>query len=116
LQRRYRGGEREIDSERRAAWRTFFAIKEWLHDLRPIHASTVHKSQGSTYQHAFIDAGDIGRCTRADVIARLMYVAVSRAAQTVTLTGQGEDSPVPVVLTPEQVEALGDRSESTAVT
>ena len=91
LQRRYRGGEREIDSERRAAWRTFFAIKEWLHDLRPIHASTVHKSQGSTYQHAFIDAADIGRCTRADVIARLMYVAVSRAAQTVTLTGQLPD-------------------------
>ena len=87
LQRRYRAGEYQVDAERRAAWRTFFAAKEWLHDLRPVHASTVHKSQGSTYQHAFIDAGDIGRCTRADVLARLMYVAVSRAAHTVTLTG-----------------------------
>ncbi|AHE99836.1 ATP-dependent DNA helicase [Thioalkalivibrio paradoxus] len=88
LQRRYRAGDRTVDGDRRAAWRAFFRLKEWLHDLRPVYASTVHKSQGSTYAHAFIDAGDIGRCTRTDVIARLMYVSTSRAAQSVTLTGE----------------------------
>jgi exodeoxyribonuclease-5 len=88
LQKRFNDGEKELDFERRAAWRRFFALKNAMHDLRPTHASTVHKSQGSTYEHVFIDVGDIGRCTRTDIIARLMYVGISRAAQTATLTGE----------------------------
>ena len=76
-----------IDQDRRAAWRQFFDTKRQFADLRPPHASTVHKSQGSTYQHAFIDIGDIGRCTRADLVARLAYVALTRPAQSAVIVG-----------------------------
>lgn len=79
---------RDLDTERKAAWRAFFEVKAMFSDLRPPHASTVHKSQGSTYQHAFIDAGDIGRCTHSDLIARLLYVSLTRAAQSAVLTGE----------------------------
>ncbi|NCA71676.1 MAG: hypothetical protein EOM91_16665, partial [Sphingobacteriia bacterium] len=79
---------RDLDASRKAAWKAFFEVKAMFADLRPPHASTVHKSQGSTYQSAFIDAGDIGRCTHSDLIARLLYVAITRAATTATITGE----------------------------
>lgn len=56
-------------------------------DLRAVYAQTVNKSQGSTYDKVFIDLDDIGRCNSADTMARMLYVAVSRARTQVTLTG-----------------------------
>ena len=46
-----------------AAFRRAYSVKQELADLRPVHASTVHKSQGSTYRMVFIDLDDIGRCS-----------------------------------------------------
>jgi exodeoxyribonuclease-5 len=81
------GPSKEQDEARRSAWRAFFDVKEAFADLRPPHACTVHKAQGSTFRHAFIDIGDIGRCTRWDLIARLVYVALTRAAESAITTG-----------------------------
>jgi hypothetical protein len=72
-------------------WRAYFHIKEeWL-DLRPLHASTCHKSQGSTYRKVFIDVSDIGENKKWDEISRLMYVAISRASEAVYLYGSLTD-------------------------
>lgn len=78
----------ELDTARRAAWRKFFEVKREMADLRPPHASTTHKSQGSTIGHTFIDLGDIGRCTRPDLLARLCYVALTRAKHEAIVTGE----------------------------
>lgn len=78
----------ELDEARRTAWRAFFDVKRRFADLRPPHAQTVHKSQGSTYRYAFVDAGDIGRCTRSDLIARLLYVALTRPSEAAITTGE----------------------------
>lgn len=56
-------------------------------DLRAVYAQTINKSQGSTYGSVFIDLDDIRRCSSGDQIARMMYVAVSRAKHQVFLTG-----------------------------
>lgn len=56
-------------------------------DLRAVYAQTINKSQGSTYGSVFIDLDDIRRCNSGDQIARMMYVAVSRAKHQVFLTG-----------------------------
>lgn len=64
-----------------------FELKNEFSDLRAPHASTVHKSQGSTYQYCFVDLSDIGRNTRWEEIARLVYVALTRASHTVLVTG-----------------------------
>ena len=65
----------------------YFEIKnEWL-DLRPIYTSTVHKAQGSTFDTVFVDQANIGRCTEPTDVARLMYVAITRAAKQVVLYG-----------------------------
>ena len=68
-------------------WKDYFNIKNnWL-DLRPLHSSTVHKSQGSTYNVVFIDLDDIGKNTNANSMARILYVATSRAKTRVVFYG-----------------------------
>lgn len=60
-----------------------------LADLRRLHALTVHKSQGSTYDVVFINLNDFKNSYQRDKkeTARLLYVALSRAKHTVYLTG-----------------------------
>lgn len=58
----------------------------WI-DLRAAYAQTINKSQGSTYDRVFIDLDDIRRCNSGDQIARMLYVAVSRARHQVVFTG-----------------------------
>lgn len=69
-------------------WHEYFQIKESWADLRPPHACTVHKSQGSTYDRVFIDLKDIGRCNIPSDVARMLYVAISRASKQVILYGE----------------------------
>ena len=73
--------------KREKKWRDFFAIQESIADIRPPYACTVHKSQGSTYKRVLIDLNDIGRCNVPDDVARMLYVAISRASEEVILYG-----------------------------
>ena len=67
-------------------WRVAEIENTWV-DLRAAYAQTVNKAQGSTYDEVFIDLDDISRCNSGDQIARMLYVAVSRARMRVNLTG-----------------------------
>lgn len=60
--------------------------EKWI-DLRAAYSCTINKSQGSTYDKVFIDLDDIKKCNSGDQIARMLYVAVSRARYTVYLCG-----------------------------
>lgn len=60
--------------------------QQWV-DLRSAYACTVDKAQGSTYDKVFIDLDDISRCNSGDQIARMLYVAVTRARDQVFFTG-----------------------------
>lgn len=59
--------------------------------LNPINAltlsycMTVHKSQGRTVDTVFVDATNIGSCWDKELVRRLLYVAVSRAAKKVII-------------------------------
>jgi exodeoxyribonuclease-5 len=75
------------DDCRRAAWRAFFQFKERYADLRPPHAGTIHRSQGSTYDMAYLDLTDIGRNTKWYEIAKLLYVGLTRPRHAVLATG-----------------------------
>lgn len=68
-------------------WPTYFHIKnEWL-DLRPIYSRTVHKAQGSTFDYVFLDLYDIAHNPIPEQLARMMYVAITRASKKVILYG-----------------------------
>ena len=68
-------------------WDTITHIdNNWI-DLRASYSCTINKSQGSTYKKVFIDLDDIKKCNNGNLIARMMYVAVSRASHQVFMTG-----------------------------
>jgi hypothetical protein len=77
---KYLAGKRE--------WKQYFALKSEYIDLRDRDACTVYKSQGSTYETVFIDIGNIGTCRTAQQVARMLFVAVSRASRKVYLYGE----------------------------
>ena len=60
------------------AWFNFFNISKELSDIRPQYAVTIHKSQGSGYNVAFIDYGDVMMNRNFNEMMRLMYVAITR--------------------------------------
>ena len=77
--------------KRQKAWSEYFTVKGTCADLRDKSACTVYKSQGSTYETVFIDLGNIGTSWDAKQVARLLFVAVSRASSKIYLYGRLPD-------------------------
>lgn len=76
---------RQLNKEKR--YREKFELEEKIAQLRLPYACTVHKSQGSTFDYVFVDLVDIGKNWEAEQVARLLYVAISRARKQVFLYG-----------------------------
>ena len=74
--------------QRAKAWRALLAFKEAVVCVDFPHAMTIHKSQGSTYNHVYIDTKDLSKCAERNLKTSLslFYVAVSRAALKVYTT------------------------------
>lgn len=68
-------------------WGIVEAIDSRWIDLRAAYACTINKAQGSTYNKVFIDLDDISKCNMGEQIARMLYVAISRARHQVFLVG-----------------------------
>ena len=65
--------------KKNAEWADKFFTQEFFADLRPPHSSTVHKAQGHTLKNSFIDYEEIRECRNKSTVARLTYVALTRA-------------------------------------
>jgi len=79
---------RAKEAKKTRDWSGYFQIKEQWTDLRPVHSSTVHKAQGSTYREVFVDLNNIGLCNQWRDVARLVYVAITRASETAHIYGK----------------------------
>jgi hypothetical protein len=66
-------------------WRGWFYFVELFAQTKYNHAITVHKSQGSTYQRAIVNIGNINFNRNEEEKTRMLYTAVTRAAQLVIL-------------------------------
>jgi hypothetical protein len=75
-------------------WYSYFRAKRAVADLRPGYARTVHKTQGSTVDQVFIDASDFKYARNPKTISRLMYVALTRARDSVVITGLKPDGSI----------------------
>ncbi|WP_216902673.1 AAA family ATPase [Synechococcus sp. CCY 9618] len=76
--------------EGKAFWRRYFLVRDAFASLGPAAVLTVHRSQGSTFTEVFIDE-DVFWPRDPLLRRRLVYVAVSRASQAVTLmAGEGD--------------------------
>lgn len=79
-----------LDKSKRAKdWHTYYGIKESVPDFRGAWSSTVHKSQGSTYNDVFINLNNLKKAKFQDfnLFLRLLYVAISRTKGKVLLYG-----------------------------
>ncbi len=74
----------------RALWRRFFLVRDAFASLGPAAVLTVHRSQGSTFAEVFVDA-DVFWPRDAVLRRQLVYVAVSRASQAVSLVAADRD-------------------------
>lgn len=77
---------------KRKEWTNYFTLKEMLCDIRPKDACTIHKIQGSTVDTIYIDAEDISKCRFTNMVARLLYVACSRAKKRIVFFGDLKES------------------------
>lgn len=75
-------------SERRL-WRRYHGFRQSFARLQAVYAQTVHTSQGSTYRHVFVNLRDILARRDSNLLEtqQLLYVAVTRASQSVILVG-----------------------------
>lgn len=71
----------------RKAWSSYYGLKNHYPDLRQRDASTVYKAQGSSIPTVYIDASNLSTCNNPAQVARMLYVAVSRARLRVVFYG-----------------------------
>lgn len=72
-------------------WPLYYHLKNNFPDLRPRDAATVHKAQGSSHDNVFIDLGNISTCHNPNLVARMLYVACSRARHGIFFYGDLAD-------------------------
>ena len=63
-------------------WKLFFSVRDMFAQVQYVHASTIHKLQGSTYETVYIDLFSLlgNGYMSMDEKYRLVYVAVTRAS------------------------------------
>ena len=73
--------------QKKGDWKSKEFLDKKVADLRQRDAGTVHKAQGSTYDTVIVDLDDISKCHNRDMVARMLYVAMSRAKNRIVLHG-----------------------------
>jgi len=71
--------------ERRRLWKRYYDRRERFADLRPNYATTIHKAQGETVRHAYVDLTSILRSGDPKKQQALLYVAVTRPTKNLGL-------------------------------
>jgi len=67
-------------------WRDYYELRGSYAEVRPAYCLTAHKSQGSTFDNVFVDAGDIWANRNKKEALKCLYVAVSRAKNNLIVT------------------------------
>ena len=77
----------QLANKNRQMWGSFWDFKDSFHEISACHALTSHRSQGSTYNNAFIDMSDIMENRNWTEAMKSAYVAVSRASENACIKG-----------------------------
>jgi exodeoxyribonuclease-5 len=70
-------------ADRKKLWYGFFVTRDMFANVQYIHASTIHKLQGSTYETCYVDMFELCDNTYLSLEERyrLFYVAITRASK-----------------------------------
>lgn len=67
------------------SWKGKYFFAEQFGQTKYNHAITIHKSQGSTYQQAVLNVGNVNSNRNADERKRMLYTGITRAAKLLIL-------------------------------
>jgi hypothetical protein len=67
------------------AWTVYHTYRQAFADVKHTYCVTTHRSQGSTIPHVFVDVGNILQNRDRLVAFKSLYVASTRAAESLTL-------------------------------
>lgn len=76
-------------NEDRVFWGAYWNLSEMMNDVRPCHALTCHRSQGSTFREIFLDLDDVLANPRKIEALRAAYVGITRASYKVNVKWSG---------------------------
>ena len=79
--------DEDVHWKRVKAWQTFYRFDNQFAKVDPVYASTVHRAQGSSYQHAFIHRQDVYKNRDREEAQRCYYTAVTRAVESLRVLG-----------------------------
>jgi thymidine kinase len=83
-----RSASRAEKLEKKVLWQRYYEEKTKYQNVKYAFASTIHKLQGSTFKTAYIDMRELNKFfgfQDAEFIYRLLYVAVTRASQNISI-------------------------------
>lgn len=66
-------------------WAQYYAMKNWTANINYSYATTIHKSQGSTYENVIVIMHDIDRNRNVFELNKLCYTAYTRARKKLIL-------------------------------
>lgn len=72
----------QLEAERRTLWGVYFTLEETFAQVDYAYAMTVHKSQGSTFDHVYVDVPDL--LCAGPMKQRILYTACTRPAKSLT--------------------------------
>jgi len=78
-----------VGSAKGLAWRRWHEFKELFSNIRYCYCITVHRSQGSTYDHGIVDVKDIMDNPRPKERRQLLYVGFSRCRKLLSINKTG---------------------------
>jgi hypothetical protein len=73
--------------DKKKLWAEYFELKNRYADLKYTYSTTIHKSQGSTFEYVFINMKSLENMTYIDMekLYRLLYVGITRTSNKVYL-------------------------------
>lgn len=77
--------QEELNLRKSAREAAVFA-RDLLADIDFAYVRTIHKAQGGTWDHVYVDHADVRGCKHRETRARLEYVALTRARHRITHT------------------------------
>lgn len=77
--------ERKGSYKHKSAWMDYYKFMERYAHVKYSYAMTIHKSQGSTYDHAIVDLQDIMYNRKTEERNRILYTAVTRPKYTLKI-------------------------------
>lgn len=70
-------------SQDKKVFREYKTVNDYVEIMDFFHCLTIHKSQGTEFSHVFLDSEDLKKCFIPLERLKLMYVALSRAKESV---------------------------------